>query len=213
MITQRDILREWRSLSVSARRWLLIGGCLLAGVSLLLLSYEPLLTWFAYRFRVQDRLVQSDVLVLLHGGLERSSRVAELHRQGLAPVILMGRTSGGSFDEMEIDRRGLMQNGVHEDAIEVLPGGVVKSTHDEAIRVRDYVRTHPVRRIILVTTAYHTARARRTFRRVLQGSGVEIRVDASEDPRFTEVDWYESDPGTRLYLLETLKSVYYWLAY
>jgi uncharacterized SAM-binding protein YcdF (DUF218 family) len=207
---------EWKSLPIVLRRRLLIGGLVIGGSDLLILTHEPLLTWSAYLFRAEDSPVQSDAIVILLGNsYDRSSRAAELYRQGLAPIILMGRTvAGASYDdEIEMHRRVLRGGGVPADAIRVLPGEVVKNTHDEALRVRDYVRTHPVRRITVVTTAYHTARTRWTFRRVLGGSGVEVRMAVSEDPRFTEANWYLNDDGIKMYMSELCKFIYYRIAY
>ncbi len=129
----------WGSLPVAIRRRILGGGLLLLGVNslYLALTYEPFLTWFASRFRVEDPLVPSDALVVMLGSVgDRSMRAAELYRQGLAPVILLGQT-GGVSEETEIDRQVLMQCGVPADAIRILSGGVVRGTRDEALRVRD----------------------------------------------------------------------------
>jgi uncharacterized SAM-binding protein YcdF (DUF218 family) len=207
---------EWKSLPIVLRRRLLIGVFVVGGLDLLILTYEPLLTWSAYLFRAEDSSVQSDAIVILLGNsYDRSSRAAELYRQGLAPIILMGRTVADvSFDdEIERHRQILMRGGVPADAIRVLPGEVVKNTHDEALRVQDYVRTHPVRRITVVTTAYHTARTRWTFRRVLGGLEVEVRMAASEDPRFTEANWYLNGDGIKMYISELFKFTYYRIAY
>ncbi len=206
----------WISLPIVLRRRLAVGGLLLLGVDCfyLILTSEPLLTWFAYRFRFEDAPVQSDAIVVLLGGPhDRPTKAAELYRQGMAPVILMGRTEEAPIDETETHRRALMRSGVPSDAIKILPGGAVKNTYDEALRVRDYVRTHPVRRVIIVTTAYHTARARWTFRKVLRGLPVGIRMAASQDPRFTEADWYTRDDGINEYMSEAMKTIYYRLAH
>ncbi len=64
----------------------------------------------------------------------------------------------------------------------------------------------------MVTSAFHTARTRWTFRRVLRGTGVEVRVAASEGG-LDETNWYRSEVGIKLYLLEALKTVYYRLRY
>ncbi len=52
-----------------------------------------------------------------------------------------------------------------------------------------------------------------TFRKVLSGLGVDVRVVASQDPRFTEADWYTKDDGIKEYLSEALKTFYYRLVY
>jgi uncharacterized SAM-binding protein YcdF (DUF218 family) len=206
-------MTSWRSLPIASRRWIVRGGILLLGANclFLILSSEPFLTWFAYRFRAEDPLAQSDAIVFLLGALDRSPKAADLYRQGLAPIILMSPTDD-SWGEAERHRRIMMDKGVPADAIRVLPGEVTRGTHDEAIRVRDYLRAHPMRRITVVTSAYHTARTRWTFRRVLRETGVEVRMVAS-DPHFTEADWFMHDDGIKKYLLEIVKTVYYRVAY
>jgi len=180
----------------------------------LVLTCEPLLVWFAFRFRSEDPPARSDAVVILLGGhADRTAKAAELHRRGLAPAILLARTARDPFDGTAYYQQTLVRDGVPTEAIEILPGPVVGSTHDEAVRVLDYVRTHPVRRITVVTTAYHTARARWTFRRVLRGIGVDVRMVASEDPLFAEGDWFVREGGIRQYLSEALKTAYYRLAY
>ena len=207
----KNAVAQWRSLPILFRRRFVIGGLLLAVVELLALTHEPLLTWFAYLFRVQEPLVRSDAIVILLGNsYDRSSKAAELYRQGLAPIILMGPAP---ISELENQRLVLMQGGVPADAILILPGDLVKNTHDEAIRVRDYVRCHPVQRIIVVTTAYHTSRTRWTFRKVLSGLDADVRMAASQDRRFTESDWYTREDGIKQYMSEALKAVYYRLRY
>jgi len=186
----------------------------LGGADILILTHESLLTGFAYLFRVQDPLVQSDAMVVLMGSsVNRSAMAAELYKNALAPIVLMSQTKTVPFDETENNRRVLTQSGVPVDAVRVLAGEAVENTHDEALRVRNYLQVHRVRRITIVTTAFHTARARWTFRRVLSGLGVDVRVVATQDPRFTETDWYTKDDGIKEYLSETLKTFYYRLAY
>jgi uncharacterized SAM-binding protein YcdF (DUF218 family) len=206
-------MTTWRSLPIASRRWLVRGAVLLLIVDglLLLLTSEPFLTWFAYRFRAEDPPAASDAIVFLLGALDRSPKAADLYRRGLAPVVLMCPTDD-AWDEAERHRRILRESGVPAEAIRILPGEVARSTHDEALRVRDYLRAHPARTITVVTSAYHTARARWTFRRVLRGTGVEVRMAASEPP-FDESDWFRHDEGIRRYLAEAVKTIYYRAAY
>ena len=219
MTRTRELLKSWavawRSLPSGPRRWLFrVGALLLAlDVACLVLSQGPFLTWFAYRFRAQDALHQSDAMVVLIGGSDRAAWAAELYRQGISSVILMGQKRSTPYDETAEHRQILLQKGVPNDAIAILPGEPIKNTYDEAIRVREYVRIHPVHSITVVTTAYHTARAGWILGRVLHGSGVVIRMSPSQDPRFTEADWYTQDDGIDLYLREALKTVYYHLMY
>jgi uncharacterized SAM-binding protein YcdF (DUF218 family) len=173
-----------------------------------------LLTWAAYRFRAEDAPARSDALVVpLDGRPERPAKAAELYARGLAPLVLIARTRATPEDATAYARDALARGGVPPGAIRVLPGGVVRGTRDEALRLRDYARAHPVRRVTVVTTAFHSARAGRAFRGALRGTGVEVRVAAAEDTRFREADWYTCRDGAALYGAELIKTVGYRLLY
>jgi len=58
----------------------------------------------------------------------------------------------------------LRKMGVPESAIECF-GGDVKSTRDEAYRVRRWLERHPARRLIVPTDPFHTRRVRFVFDR------------------------------------------------
>jgi uncharacterized SAM-binding protein YcdF (DUF218 family) len=199
------------------RVWAVWFGILALAVSVLLAEHRPLLEGFAASFRVNDP-VKSDALVLLLGGPDHRPRAAaDLYNQGLAPLVLMG-DSGLDPDlktiETDVTRRALESDGVPAAAIQLLAGGEVHSTRDEALRVRDYARAHPtIRTITVVTTAFHTARSRWIFKRVLRGSGVEVHMAVAPLTVFDEVNWYKSGTGRVIYLSETIKTVYYRLAY
>lgn len=180
---------------------------LMLGSSLVLcFVWKPLLVAFAFQFRVHDP-VPSDILVVLTGGEDdRAVRAGDLYRRGFARVVLICSDS-----DTNTNVRNMVEAGIPPEAIQ--PLGAVGTTYDEALCVRNYVRANSVRRITLVTTAYHTARARRVFRRVLRGSGAEVHVAASEDARFNESNWFGSAAGRRFYVRELFKTIYYRLAY
>src|SRR5262249_9157983 len=110
-------------------------------------------------------------------------------------------------------REYLIKNGVPPKAVFILPGGVVESTADEAERVRDYGRSHRLRKITLVTTAFHTARARWIFRKILRSQGVVVCVAAARRPEYDETNWYRTEAGLIDYFGESIKTVRYWILY
>lgn len=196
---------RWSHLRRRVIRWGIALG--LVGLTWTL-AHRPLLVGFAFLFRVDDPPTASDAVVVLIGGSDcRPLKAAELYRRGLAPVVLLA-----DLKETERNRQVLICSGVPAEAIRILPG-VGCSTRAEALRVRDYVGSHPVRRITVVTSAFHTARARWIFQRVLRDTGVEVRAAASRDPEFTESDWYTKSEGRKTYLIEALKTFYYHLTY
>lgn len=178
----------------------------LAVTFILCFAWRQLLVGYAFLFRANDP-VPSDVLVVLTGGeYDRAVQAAELYRRGFGPIILICSDS-----DTKTNIRDMVNAGVPAEAIRTL--GAVSNTHGEAVQVRDYLEASPVRRITVVTTAYHSARARWVFRRVLRPSGVEVHAAATEDARFTESTWYQSTAGRRAYLRELFKTIYYRLAY
>lgn len=177
---------------------------------------EQILIAFAKSFRVDDP-APSDAIVLLMGGLDhRPKYAAKLIHQGLAPVILLGRTEHNVYlqnTETEITLKLLDQFGVPRNQIVVFDAGEVNSTRDEALLTRDYALKHHYRRVTLVTTAFHTARARWIFHQVFRGSNVEIRTAAVAHPRYDETDWFRSEKGLIDYFEETIKTIIYHLKY
>jgi uncharacterized SAM-binding protein YcdF (DUF218 family) len=177
--------------------------------------HRPLLVGYAFLFRVHDPASSDALVVLLGQWTSRPLTTAELYRQGLAPVILMCEADPGEdpgFSDSALTRAVLIRGGVPDEAIQVLPG-VIESTREEALRVRDYAHAHRLRRITVVTNAFHTARARWIFRKTLQGEGVEVRMAAARDPRFDESNWYAREIGRACYLSEPMKTIYYRLKY
>jgi hypothetical protein len=65
--------------------------------------------------------------------------------------------------------------GIAPARVVVLPRRVV-NTYDEALAAFDYTRRHPVRRLVIVTSPYHTRRALATFASIFNGTGVSIGV-------------------------------------
>jgi uncharacterized SAM-binding protein YcdF (DUF218 family) len=181
----------------------------------LLLAHRPLLVGFATLFRVDDP-VRSDAIVLLLGGADhRAPKAAELYARHLAPRVLLARsfpTTAPELSETEACCKVLIRRGVPPRAIEIL-GGVGTSTFAEAKLVRDYCRIHELKSVLVVTTAFHTARSRWVFLKVLRDSGVKIHVAAADHPFFVEGDWYTRDEGLVAYFNEAIKTIYYRLAY
>jgi uncharacterized SAM-binding protein YcdF (DUF218 family) len=59
--------------------------------------------------------------------------------------------------------------------------------------------------VAVVTTGYHTRRARRTFRQVLGADAARVRFVAAPTDGFDETNWWRSEQGVRCYLTEYVK--------
>jgi uncharacterized SAM-binding protein YcdF (DUF218 family) len=104
--------------------------------------------------------------------------------------------------------------GVPADKIIILPfSGGVTSTFDEASAVRQYVAAHQTRRIILVTSAFHTRRARWTFEKVLAGLPVTLEMVAVPYAGFDQTNWWKNETGLITLYNEYIKLFYYLFKY
>ena len=137
-----------------------------------------------------DPLVRSDAIVVLGGGTPaREIAAANLYADGRAPLVLMARSANRPGRDVIRERRSvLVEHGVPAKAVAVAGDDIAQSTMDEARLVAAWATAHEIRRLIVVTSSYHTARSRFAFERALHGSGVEIRMAAASRPPFDPAD-------------------------
>jgi uncharacterized SAM-binding protein YcdF (DUF218 family) len=183
---------------------------------------SQILTGLADYLIVSDRLQPADVIVLLNSDVNtRPFQVARLYQQGLAPLVLIARSEstptvdlGLVPNDTDISVAVMEKLGVPADKIIILPfPGGVTSTFDEANAVRQYVTAHQTRRIILVTSAFHTRRARWTFEKTLAGLPVNLEMVAVPYAGFDQTNWWKNETGLITLNNEYIKWFYYLFKY
>jgi uncharacterized SAM-binding protein YcdF (DUF218 family) len=191
----------------------------------LVLAVWVILAWVAGRaLIVKAEIGSADALVVLSGSssyLERTQKAAELFRQGRAPVVLLtnDHTRGGWSQPLQtnpyfVDRatEELIKQGVPAERIRIVPG-VAESTRSEALIVKDYAAAHGFRSVLIITSAFHSRRALRTFRTSFAGTGIIVGLDPSSGLRTSAALWWLSPSGWRDVAGEYIKLVYYWSKY
>lgn len=176
--------------------------------------HRPLLIGYARLFEVNDP-APSDAIMLLLGGLgHRPEQAAALYHQGLAPRIVFVTLDDqlAHSDETPETVHKLLRLGVPREAIVVLPDRA-ESTRQEALALRKEAQRQGWKRITVVTSGFHTRRARWIFRRELAGTDLRIHMAIAPNPKLDSRSWWRSDEGLVVYVDETLKSLYYWLRY
>jgi len=204
------------------RNILATGAVLLLLVILAFAFRTQILTGIAGYLIVNDRLQPSDVIVLLNSEVDtRPFRASELYQQGLAPMIIIARSEstptvalGLVPNDTDISVAVMEKRGVPADKIIVLPfPGGVTSTFDEAAAVRQYVQAHSAYRIILVTSAFHTRRARWIFEKALAGLPVRLEMAAVPYAGFDQTNWWKNETGLITFNNEYVKLFYYLFKY
>ena len=172
---------------------------------------------------IDTKLQPADVIVVLAGArVERWLEAVELHREKLAPRILLSsgrieaaeevlRSRGIRFPrEVDLMKDAMVQLGVEASAIETFPASV-DNTASEATVTRTIATSSGWRRIIVVTSKYHTRRTRYAFERVFKGTGVEIQVHSSRFDASQPDTWWKHRADLRFVVSEWQKLVVYWL--
>lgn len=184
------------------------------------LARERLLIGAARILTVDDAEGPADYLVVLGGSPDtRPFAAAELYRRGMAPRVVIFEYRVGRLNELgrapsqtELYRRVLQLEGVPTAAIVEAPG-LVRSSWDEAQSLRRFLAEAPAARVIIVTSAEHTRRARWVFRRALAGLGVDVKTAAARHLAFDDTNWWRNDEGVLLIVHEYLKLPFYLVRY
>ena len=114
----------------------------------------------------------------------------------------------------ELMTRRLVQEGVPADRIQVARGQAT-GTYTESLLLREHAVTHNYKRLLIVTSAYHSRRALWSLRRACEGSGIQIGIDAAPPGWQTPEAslWWTSSLGWKTVFLEYLKLIYYRINY
>lgn len=187
---------------------------LIAGLLFLVyLAHDPLLRAFIEWWIVDEAPEEVQAIVVLSGDSVFGDRLrhgADLYRQGYAVrLILSGRAIRANFSEAELMEREALAQGVPAGAL-LLVRHSGDSTLEAALALRQFLAEQKIRSIIVVTSNFHTRRARKIFRRVLRQTGVQVRVSASSDVRFNPRRWWKTRTGRKHMVLELLKFLNTW---
>ncbi len=154
---------------------------------------------------------KADIAVVLAGDYwgHRLTKGAELVRQGYVPRVLVSGPPG-FYGYNEADAA------IHFATRQGLSGGVVHpaaphrpSTREEAVAVLDELKQLKVGSFLLVTSNYHTARARRIYLAAERerGGGPECAWSPRGDEFFTTANWWRNREGRKTVFLEWTKTL------
>jgi uncharacterized SAM-binding protein YcdF (DUF218 family) len=152
------------------------------------------------------------VLVLGGGSDSRPFQAAAIYRSGYAATILIPRFVDSSTDdqnETEVIRDVLESHGVPAEAIVELDVMTI-STRGEITALKKYVAEHPQETIAIVTSDFHTRRARLLAHRAVKSASRQLHMIATPTDGYSPENWWHTPAGTNMYILEYGKLLRDW---
>jgi uncharacterized SAM-binding protein YcdF (DUF218 family) len=204
-----SLIWNWRRLGVLTAVLLGLAGAWAARDWLL----PPLAAWLD----VGEPPLRVDYVMVLPG--DENSRpfvAAAWFRAGLADRVLIPVTVTGpdvddgiSLATDEILRQVLVRRGVPPDRIVTLPGASNSTWNDAQALGRFLASLPPATRVAVVTSDYHTRRARWSFRRAVPEFRNQIRFASAPTDRYDPARWWHCRTGFMAIASEYVKFLAY----
>lgn len=142
---------------------------------------------------VEDALERSDAILVLSDDnfyADRATRAAQAYRQNLGPIVVASgrrlRPYAGIAELMEHD---LIERGVPKDKI-LRVAHDSDNTREEAKTLAQVAKQKKWRSVIVVTSNYHTRRARYIFSHIFP-QDIQVRITGAHDDDFDPESWWE----------------------
>jgi uncharacterized SAM-binding protein YcdF (DUF218 family) len=162
-------------------------------LAVLYFARHPIFRVIGEGWVVEDTLEHSDAILVLSDDnfyADRATRAAQIYRQGLAPVVIAsGRRLRPYAGVAELIEHDLIERGVPKDKI-IRVAHDADNTREEAKALVQLAKQKKWRSVIVVTSNYHTRRARYIFSHVFP-KDIKIRVSGASDGDFDPERWWE----------------------
>jgi uncharacterized SAM-binding protein YcdF (DUF218 family) len=154
---------------------------------------------------------QADAALVLAGDAfgRRILRGGDMVREGFVPVVYVsGPDELYGFSEDDLAIRFAVNKGLPREWFVGLPNQA-NSTEDEAKSLLPELARRGVKRLLLVTSNYHTRRSTRIFRKYAKqiAPGMTIHPVAAQDALFQPDNWWQHRPAQKTFLLEWTKTI------
>ena len=181
----------------------------LALLALVLLFHSAILSGLG-SFLVRDDVPQhADVIFVLAGDPSghRILKGAQMVREGYALKAIVSGPPLYGIHECDLAIALAERAGYSPAYFQPFPHDA-HSTREEAQAAAALLRSLHARRVILVTSDYHTRRAGNTFRAAIPD--IQFDVVAAPDPDFSPRAWWKNREGRKTFAMEWMKTVAAW---
>jgi len=176
----------------------------LALCALVYFARHPIMRFLAESWVIDEPAAHADAIVVLSDDnfyADRATHAAELFRQGVAPVVVASgrrlRPDAGISELMEHD---LIERGVPKEKILRFTQDT-DSTIEEAEAIAGLAKDHHWKTLVIVTSNYHTRRARYIYEKVIP-TGITVNVASARDGDFDPERWWEKRKSIKIFTRE-----------
>jgi uncharacterized SAM-binding protein YcdF (DUF218 family) len=181
--------------------------CFLGLLCLLLALYaarRPLLRLAGSFWIIDESPAQADAIVVLgddNFNADRAARAAQLYRAGWAPrVVASGRYLRPYASIAELEAHDLEDRGVPAADV-VRFTHKAENTREETAALAQLISSRGWKRILLVTSSYHTRRSQYLAERQFP-PGTTLRVVAAPDSDYDPQGWWRTRTGMKIFVHE-----------
>lgn len=191
----------------------LVGLVLIFG--LLYLLKNPILRGFGNYLVVEDTSQSVDASFILSGSvMERSKEAMKTYQIESPLFICMGSTVSADLEaygeirtDAELCRDALLRQGADSADIRILKRGM--STFEESEEILGYSVVEGFKRIMIISSKFHTRRIDKVFRKKFRKKGIEVIIRGAEPLDYAIDTWWQEESGMIFVTNEYLKLLYY----
>ena len=188
-------------------------ACAVLGVLALvaLATRHTWMPWLGEALVRNDGPAKADIAVVLAGDTNghRIELAADLVKKGYVPEVLVDGPMGPYGNrESDLAIAFITKEGYPARWFLPLPMDAHSTTEEAAVVVPELERRR-INSFLLITSDYHTARAWRTFHKLLQqhNDRLLMRVIPAGDDWFKPDSWWQTREGRKIALLEWTKTI------
>ncbi len=189
----------------------------------LLVSLATLLTLYAahplylralgHLMVVSDPLEKSDAIVVLDGDYPQDERLlhaVQLWSEGYASKVILSAklVDWQTYEDYPSWRHAVKLRIFPEDTLLVAAHNA-DSTKEEARDLLIFIKQHGFKKVIIVTSNYHTWRTKRVYEKEWRDGDVRVYISPAYSSNFHPDEWWKHRADSRTFFYEFSKIVWY----
>jgi uncharacterized SAM-binding protein YcdF (DUF218 family) len=168
----------------------------------------------------EDPLEKVTYTFVLSGGpWDRGNEAVKIFKDGYTDTLVCTgeniphdfKALGLEMFESEITEKNMLNHGVPKGNIILIKKGT--STQEESEIVLDFCKSRNAKKVIVISTDFHTRRVTQVFKKKFAETGIVVIVHAAPSSNYDAQNWWTDENGLIALNNEYIKQMYYLLKY